>query len=91
MPSTYCLQHSDNSLLLGMVLKKTSKDYGQFYFRIDESEKEDLETELLEVLDYLQKKTNPNELKPKRNDLILRALRRGLKIIKRETLKLDVE
>lgn len=64
--------------------KKQPSDYGQFYFRIPKDEQELIEDEIQELLAVLKARTSENDLVPKRNELILRALRRGLKIISKE-------
>jgi hypothetical protein len=64
--------------------KKTSADYGQFYFRVIKEEQAQIESEIQSVLDALKAKAGNHDLLPKRNELILRALRRGLKAIERE-------
>lgn len=67
--------------------KKTSADYGQFYFRITEENKIEIEDKIQSILILLEVVRDNDELQPKRNDLILRALKRGLNVIERELKK----
>ena len=67
-----------------MKRKRLPSDYGQFYFRVPLAEQPKIEAEIESVLEILRKRQGPADLLPKRNELILRALRRGLKAIERD-------
>ena len=65
-------------------LKKPS-EYPQFSFRISEDDKLKLTVKLDEVLERLKENSKEGERIPKKNALILRAIRRGLSQIEKET------
>lgn len=60
-------------------LKKKPSDYGQFYFRVDKEVQSEVEAEIQAVLELAKLGHKEDELLPKRNDLILEALKIGLK------------
>lgn len=64
--------------------KKQPKDYPQFYFRLTEDEKKQIDELVQEILDIELSKHKEGEFLPKRNSIIVRALTRGLKTIKSE-------
>lgn len=61
--------------------RKKPADYPQFYFRISKEDKEEIEGLLNEILSIEASLRDDRELKPKRNDLITRSLKRGLKLL----------
>lgn len=61
--------------------RKTSASYGQIYFRVEKEEQVLVETEIQEVLELFKQKLKEDELLPKRNELVLEALRIGLKTL----------
>lgn len=65
-------------------LKKKSNDYPQFYCRMVEEDKSEIESMAQRITDLAVKKwikegKNQTELKPKRNEFIADALKIGLK------------
>lgn len=70
-----------------MDRKKTSKDYDQFYFRITEDRKRDINIQIEEILEILKDKRSPEKKLPKRNALILKALTIGLDAIEKKLKK----
>lgn len=67
--------------------KKQPKDYPQFYCRMNSTDKEEIEDLIEEIREYELENHQENELLPKRNDIIVRALKRGLKRILAEKSK----
>lgn len=67
-------------------LKKPS-DYGQFFFRISKEEKDELEARIQTILDIQQSLVSEDELLPKRNHLILKAIHLGLSKIEKDLKK----
>jgi hypothetical protein len=61
--------------------RKTSASYGQIYFRVEKDQQAVVETEIQEVLKLFKHNLKSDELLPKRNELVLEALRIGLKAL----------
>lgn len=58
---------------------KTSADYPQLNVRLkSDYEKDHLEAQIVSILNKRLKKWKKGELKPKKNDIIVEALQRGL-------------
>ena len=68
------------------TLKKPS-DYGQFYFRINEEEKIELENRITSILEIQIQNKKEDELLPKRNKLIIDAINSGLTLIEKKLNK----
>ena len=66
---------------------KTPSDYQQFSFRISEEDKEELTKRLDRILILQKKNQNPGDYTPKKNTLLIRALKRGLSQIEKEELQ----
>lgn len=64
-------------------LKKPS-DYQQFSFRINEDDKIELNNRLDQLLAILKNNTKEGDYLPKKNGLILRAIKRGLTQIEKD-------
>lgn len=59
-------------------------NYAQFSFRIDEEEKKILNKRLDNLLEILQSNQKEDEYVMRKNDLILRALKRGLTLLENQ-------
>ena len=59
-------------------------EYAQFSFRIDESDKLELNQLLEEILEIQRERKKEDEYSPKKNELIVNALHIGLTAIKKE-------
>ena len=63
---------------------KTPADYGQLYCRIDKLEREEIEVRIEKLLQIAIKNRKEDELLPRRNDIFIKALKRGLTQLERE-------
>jgi hypothetical protein len=63
---------------------KTPEDYEIFSFRTTQPEKDALKTEIGSVTDFYNRKLKDGERKWRKNDVIMEALRIGLKELKRK-------
>jgi hypothetical protein len=63
-------------------LKKPS-DYPQFYCRMSEEDKEEIEELIESILTMAEELQKPDEYKLKRNQLVQHALKGGLKVIEK--------
>ena len=59
-------------------LKKKPNDYPQFYCRMNDKEKAAIEKKIDKIKTKREKLIKEGELKPKRGDIILEALKIGL-------------
>ncbi|MCB9062527.1 MAG: hypothetical protein H6622_13475 [Halobacteriovoraceae bacterium] len=62
-------------------------DYPQFAFRLSATAKEKLTEMINEVTDYCNKDLGPGEYMFRKNEIIIEALERGLKDIKKKPMK----
>lgn len=58
---------------------KTPSDYPQFYCRMNEEDKEEIEQLLGRIIELHESLKKPGQLKMRRNDFITQALKVGLK------------
>lgn len=68
-------------------VKMKPSDYAQFSFRISYNEKIELMNRLEVILDALKENQKEDDYVPKKNALILRALKKGLVQIEKEISK----
>lgn len=70
-----CIQNKD------MTSKKlrTSSDYPQFYCRMSSEDLSEIESAIVSILNKRKRKAKKGERKPKRNEIIAEAIKRGLK------------
>lgn len=64
---------------------KTPSDYPQFYCRISKNDLIEIESSIVSILNRRKKSTKKGERQPKRNEIIVEALKRGLAEIKEKT------
>lgn len=74
-------------MVMSKIVKMKPSDYSQFSFRIDEEAKDELNQKLDEILKIQKKNKKEDEYSPKKNALILEALRRGLIAIEKDLIK----
>ena len=67
--------------------KMKPSDYPQFYCRIVKDDKEEIEKLLEEILNYRISVISEDSRLPKRNELIVEALKGGLRNIKNKEVK----
>lgn len=64
--------------------KKTPKDYEIFSFRVTEEEKASLNIVIEEVVDLYNKGKSDDDLKRRKNDVIMEAIKHGLAVMRRK-------
>ena len=67
--------------------KKQPSDYPQFYCRMKQEDKDEIEAIIDRIVTHKKKKVAENEILPKRNDYIVKALKIGLKDLAKKELK----
>jgi hypothetical protein len=60
---------------------KTPSDYPQFYCRMKTDEMDEIESAIVSILNKRKRKAKKGERQPKRNEIIVEAIKRGLKQI----------
>jgi uncharacterized protein YsxB (DUF464 family) len=70
-----------------LKIRKESGDYPQFQFRISEEEKKLIQHQIEVVLKQLNSLIGPDHKKFKKNDVIIEAIKRGLKSLDDEYKK----
>ncbi len=64
--------------------KKSPADYPQFLIRLSKEDKELIEAQIEELLDVLNKSIGPRQIKFKKGEIAVEALKRGLIELKSE-------
>ncbi|MEQ1722281.1 MAG: hypothetical protein ABL930_03840 [Pseudobdellovibrio sp.] len=57
---------------------KTPSDYPQFYCRMSKNDMDDIESSIVSILNKRKRKVKKGELQPKRNEIIVEAIKFGL-------------
>lgn len=63
---------------------KQSSDYPQFYFRVSEDEKKLIDEKIETILFKELNKWELGTTKPKRNEIIIKAILKGLSLLEKE-------
>lgn len=64
--------------------KKTPADYPQMQFKVDQATKDDFTHRIDRLVDLYNSKKSPEELKTRKNDVIIDALKKGLKVLEKK-------